>query len=79
MSLVADLGIGLRATRRARAERRSRAVSVPVRAYLARVAGASLSLAGLGLVDAAAFDVGRPLGFLVTGLSLFVAEWRVNE
>jgi hypothetical protein len=47
-------------------------------AWLSRVARSSLSLAGLGLVDVAAFEVATPAGLVVTGLSLFVAEWVIG-
>lgn len=61
-----------------------RRLRLPARSReLGHAAGAavpvSLSMAGLGLVTAAAWTVAMPLGLIAAGLSCWVAEWRISR
>ena len=56
-----------------------RRVAAPARAPLANAAQIPLTVAGLGLVDAGAFQGPTWLGLVVTGLSLFGLEFLIAD
>lgn len=73
--------LGKLAARRHQAALAGRRVAVP--AWAARLAAAAAdhvtTLAAFAAVDLGAFQAWRPAGWIVTGLSLLVFEWKVRE
>lgn len=59
--------------------RRAAEAGTAVAAHASRMRQPALTVTGLGLVDASAFQVGIGLGLLVTGASALVLEWLTSS
>jgi hypothetical protein len=80
MSTMELIGVGFRAARQARAQRRDLRAGTRTRGrLLTAVVEHGLAVAGLGCFTAAAAMVAAPLGLAVAGVSLFVLELRAGE
>jgi len=80
MSTMELIGVGWRAARQARAQRRGLRAGTRARGrLLTAVVEHGLAIAGLGCFTAATLLVAVPLGLAVAGVSLFVLELRAGE
>jgi len=74
--------IGKLAARRHQAAGTGRRVAL-AKAWATRLAGAArehlATVAGLAAIDLGCFQAARPAGWIVTGVSVLVMEWKVRD
>jgi hypothetical protein len=50
-----------------------------VRETAARLSGSLLTAAGLGCIDTGAFTANTVVGWVITGLSVLVLDWKIEQ